>query len=72
MVVQDLNNKMTRLSKDQLDNKINFIRNYISAENAATGSTFDANSNVVTKNVGDNVTVVGVPARILKQGAMLG
>nr|WP_318717312.1 acetyltransferase [uncultured Treponema sp.] len=27
---------------------------------------------VVTKNVGDNVTVAGVPARILKQGAMLG
>ena len=27
---------------------------------------------VVTKNVGDNVTVAGVPARILKEGAMLG
>lgn len=27
---------------------------------------------VVTKNVGDNVTVAGVPAKVLKEGAMLG
>lgn len=27
---------------------------------------------VVTKNIGDNVTVVGVPAKIIKKGSMLG
>lgn len=27
---------------------------------------------VVTKNVGDNVTVAGVPAKVIKKGAMLG
>lgn len=27
---------------------------------------------VVTKNVGDNVTVAGVPAKVIKEGAMLG
>ena len=27
---------------------------------------------VVTKDIGDNVTVAGVPAKILKEGAMLG
>lgn len=27
---------------------------------------------VVTRNVGDNVTVVGVPAKVIKEGAMLG
>lgn len=43
--------KMVRLSKEQIDEKLNFIKNYISANNAADGSTFDPNSNVTNKNV---------------------
>lgn len=42
---------MCRLSKEQLQIKTDFIRNYIKAQNAAEGSTFDPNSNVTTKNV---------------------
>lgn len=43
--------KMCRLSKSQLQTKIDFIKDYISASNAATGSTFDSNANVSSKNV---------------------
>ena len=42
---------MCRLSKQQLQIKTNFIKNYIKAQNAAEGSTFDPNSNVTTKNI---------------------
>ena len=43
--------KMCRLSESQLKTKLDFIDSYIGASNAATGSTFDANSNVSNKNV---------------------
>ena len=43
--------KMCRLNKEQLKIKIDFINNYMKANNAAEGSTFDPNSNVTTKNV---------------------
>lgn len=42
---------MTRLSKKQIQNKINFIKNYCKAKNAADGSIFDPNSNVTHKNI---------------------
>jgi len=42
---------MTRLSDKQLQEKIDFIRHYIEAENAAEGSKFDANANVDSKNI---------------------
>lgn len=45
-------NKMCRLTDKQLKIKKDFIFNYIDAENAASGSTFDANANVISKNVG--------------------
>lgn len=35
----------------QLQNKNNFIKNYINASNAATGSVFDSNANVSNKNI---------------------
>lgn len=44
-------NKMVRLTKDQIKQKIRFVKNYVHANNAADGSTFDPNSNVITKNV---------------------
>lgn len=44
-------NKMVRLTKDQIKQKIRFVKNYVHASNAADGSTFDPNSNVITKNV---------------------
>ena len=44
--------KMLRLTENQLEIKKNFIDNYINSVNAATGSTFDPNSNVTSKNVG--------------------
>lgn len=34
-----------------MQDKIKFIREYINAENAATGSKFDANANVTSKNI---------------------
>jgi ribonucleoside-triphosphate reductase len=40
---------MTKLSEKQLQEKIDFIHNYIEAENAAEGSKFDAN--VDSKNI---------------------
>jgi ribonucleoside-triphosphate reductase len=39
------------LSEEQLLDKTNFIKKYISASNAATGSTFDSNANVSQKNL---------------------
>ena len=49
MVAQGYN--MVRLTDKQLQTKIQFIENYCAANNAADGSTFDPNSNVITKNV---------------------
>lgn len=43
--------KMTRLTKSQLENKIEFFYNYCDAKNAADGSSFDPNSNVSSKNI---------------------
>ena len=40
-----------RLTEKQIDKKIDFIENYIKAENAATASTVDANANVSSKNI---------------------
>lgn len=42
---------MIRLMEKQLGDKINFINNYIVAENAATASSVDANANVDSKNI---------------------
>lgn len=42
---------MIRLTQKQVNKKINFIDNYINANNAADGSTMDANANVSSKNI---------------------
>ena len=42
---------MVKLSDEQVNAKIKFIEQYINAENAATGSTLDANANVSSKNI---------------------
>lgn len=42
---------MARLTPEQLKIKLNFIDNYITAANAAHGSTFDPNANIRAKNV---------------------
>jgi ribonucleoside-triphosphate reductase (formate) len=42
---------MLKLDQDQINQKIDFIENYVSASNAATGSQFDANANVSSKNI---------------------
>lgn len=42
---------MLALDPNQIDHKLNFISNYLSAENAADGSTMDANANVTQKNI---------------------
>ena len=42
---------MLRLTTNQINQKINFIQNYISATNAADGSKMDANANVSSKNI---------------------
>jgi anaerobic ribonucleoside-triphosphate reductase len=42
---------MVRLSKKQVKKKIQFIRDYMAAGNAATGSVLDANANVNQKNI---------------------
>ncbi len=34
-----------------INEKINFINNYISSKNAADGSKYDANANVTSKNI---------------------
>lgn len=42
---------MLRLTSEQIQKKTDFIANYIKAENAADGSTMDANANVTHKNI---------------------
>lgn len=42
---------MIRLTPKQISDKIEFITNYINAENAATASSVDANANVDSKNI---------------------
>ncbi|ART79299.1 anaerobic ribonucleoside-triphosphate reductase [Oceanisphaera avium] len=42
---------MLRLTEGQIDNKLQFIQDYLQAENAADGSKMDANANVTQKNV---------------------
>lgn len=42
---------MVQLTQKQIEDKIDFIDNYINASNAANGSIFDANANVETKNI---------------------
>ena len=42
---------MLRLTPTQISAKLDFMRNYISAQNAADGSTMDANANVTHKNI---------------------
>lgn len=42
---------MLRLTEEQILEKINFISDYVNATNAATGSKFDANANVSSKNI---------------------
>ncbi len=42
---------MIRLSPKQVNEKIAFIEYYLSAENAADGSSVDANANVTSKNI---------------------
>ena len=41
----------TKLTETQILTKINFIHNYIQADNAAEGSKLDANANVTHKNI---------------------
>ena len=41
----------TKLTEEQIQDKIKFIKNYIKADNAADGSSVDANANVSTKTV---------------------
>ncbi|PWW10455.1 MULTISPECIES: anaerobic ribonucleoside-triphosphate reductase [Pseudidiomarina] len=42
---------MLRLHPDQVDAKVDFIQQYLHAENAADGSKMDANANVTQKNI---------------------
>lgn len=42
---------MLRLQPDQLQNKLDFIDDYLTAQNAADGSKLDANANVTEKNI---------------------
>lgn len=42
---------ITKLSEEQINDKIEFINQYIYAENAATASSVDANANVSNKNI---------------------
>lgn len=42
---------MIRLSKTQIDQKIDFINHYLYASNAADGSKVDSNANVTSKNI---------------------
>ncbi len=42
---------MIRLDNKQLNNKLEFIDQYLKAGNAADGSKLDANANVTTKNI---------------------
>lgn len=42
---------MLRLHPEQVDAKMDFIKQYLSAQNAADGSKMDANANVTQKNI---------------------
>ena len=42
---------MLGLNKDQVADKVSFIKDYVSAKNAASGSLVDANANVTQKNL---------------------
>ncbi|MDN7136453.1 anaerobic ribonucleoside-triphosphate reductase [Pseudidiomarina terrestris] len=42
---------MLRLQPEQIDHKMNFIQEYLHAQNAADGSKMDANANVTQKNI---------------------
>lgn len=42
---------MLQLTQSQVQEKLNFVDSYISANNAADGSKYDPNSNVSTKNI---------------------
>lgn len=42
---------MLHLTSEQVSEKINFIKNYMYAKNAADGSKYDANANVTVKNI---------------------
>lgn len=42
---------MIRLTPTQISSKLGFMQNYIAAQNAADGSTMDANANVTQKNI---------------------
>ncbi len=46
-----MENKFTRLTNEQLAIKCNFIENYLSSQNAASGALFDSNANVSNKNI---------------------
>lgn len=41
----------TKLHDNQISNKVNYIKQYITASNAADGSKMDANANVTNKNL---------------------
>ena len=41
----------TKLTKKQIEIKKDFIKNYINSHNAASGSLFDSNANVSSKNI---------------------
>ncbi len=42
---------MIRLTEDQLQKKIDFVKHYMRSNNAADGSVVDANANVTSKNI---------------------
>ena len=42
---------MIRLTQNQIQQKIDFISQYLQASNAATASQVDANANVTSKNI---------------------
>lgn len=46
-----MNSTYVKLTNKQLEQKCNFIKDYISAKNAADGSKMDSNANVCNKNV---------------------
>lgn len=46
-----MKNKFTRLTNEQMAIKCNFIENYLSSQNAASGALFDSNANVSNKNI---------------------
>ncbi len=42
---------MTRLTQEQIEKKISFIKRYLDSKNAADGSKVDSNANVTSKNI---------------------